>query len=99
MSRSGFRYNRKRKHYSYLFKDLGTKRKIIILSSKPFRKVRKKIKKNIKLYRHPNPCSNKEVCVIPFVYIDDITSFEEKKRNWKFHPNDKRIIKRIKKQH
>lgn len=82
-----------------MFKDLGTKRKIIILSSKPFRKVHRKTKKNIKLYKHPNPYSDKEVYVIPFVYIDDIASFDEEKRNWKFHQNDKRIIKRIKKRY
>ena len=48
MSRSEFRYNRKRKHYSYLFKDVGSKRKNIILSSKPVRKEHKKIKRNVK---------------------------------------------------
>ena len=38
MSASEFRYNKKRKHYSYIFKIVGTYRKNIVLSSKPFRK-------------------------------------------------------------
>ena len=64
MSRSEFRYNRKRKHYSYLFKDVGSKRKNIILSSKPVRKEHKKIKRNVKLYKNPNPNMNSDSYVI-----------------------------------
>ena len=99
MSRSEFRYNKKRKHYSYLFKDLGTKRKIIVFSSKPYRKVHNKMKKNIRLYRHPNPSSDKQAYLIPYVYVDDISVFDVKILKWKFHPNDKRQIKRIKKRY
>ena len=58
MSISEFRYNKKRKHYSYIFKDVGSKRKNIILSSKPVRKEHQKIRRNIKLYKHPNPKAN-----------------------------------------
>ncbi len=45
MSRSKFRFNKKRKHYAYLFKDLGSYRKNLILSTKPFRVFHNKLKK------------------------------------------------------
>ena len=96
MSRSEFRYNRRRKHYSYLFKDVGSKRKNIILSSKPVRKEHKRIKRNIKLYKHPNPKENKDVYLVPKVYLDKSDSFDKKREGWKFHPNDKRKVKRLK---
>ena len=99
MSRSEFRYNKKRKHYAYLFKDLGSGRQNIILTSKPIRYHHSKARKNVRLYAHPNPNSQKQVYLIPIVYHDDVSSFEEKKSNWKFHPNDKRKVKRIKKKH
>ena len=99
MSRSEFKYNKKRKHYSYLFKDVGSYKKNLILTSKPTRKQHKKIKKNVKLYRHPNSNSNKDVYVVPIVYLDDIKSFDSKILNWKFDRNDKRKIKRLKKYH
>ena len=99
MSRSEFRYNKKRKHYSYLYKDVGSKVKNIVLSTKPFRKVHGTNKKNVKLYKHPDPNNKKEVYVIPYVYIDESTSFNEKRRNWNFDKNDKRKIKRIKKKY
>ena len=96
MSRSEFRYNRKRKHYSYLFKDVGSKRKNIILSSKPVRKEHKRIKRNIKLYKHPNPKENKGAYLVPKVYLDEFGSFDKKREGWIFHPNDKRKVKRLK---
>ena len=96
MALSEFRYSKKRKHYSYLFKEVGSKRKNIILSSKPVRKEHKRIKKNIKLYKHPNPTDNKDVYLVPKVYLDELDSFDKKREGWKFHPNDKRKIKRLK---
>ena len=95
MSRSEFRYNKKRKHYAYLFKDIGNRRKNIILTSKAYRKYHQKYKKNIKLNKHPNIKIIKEVYVIPIIYIDDISSFDIKVLQWSFDKNDKRIIKRI----
>ena len=85
------------KHYSYLFKDVDSKRKNIVLSSKPFRKEHKRLKNNIRLYKNPNPKSGNTSYLIPKVYIDDIDSFDERKLKWSFHPNDKRKIKRIQK--
>ena len=99
MARSEFRYNKKRKHYAYLFKDVGSRRKNIVFTTKPYRKEHNKLKNNVRFYKHPNSNSDKPVYAIPIVYNDDESSFGSKKLNWKFHPNDKRKIKRIKKQH
>ena len=99
MSRSEFRWNKRRKHYSYLFKDVGSKRKNIVLTTKPFRKEHHKQKRNVKLYKHPNENSKKQVYIVPIIYCDDADSFDLKKLKWKFHPNDKRKIKRLKKWH
>ena len=97
MSRSEFRYNKKRKHYAYLFKDLGVFRKNILLSTKPYRIVRGKQKKNVLLFKHPNKNETTVVYVIPYVYIDHYTSFDTNALLWFFDKNDKRKIKRIKK--
>ena len=103
MSRSEFRWNKKRKHYAYLFKDIGNKSKNILISSKPFVLKHKNgkiriIAKNILLVRHPNKKKRGSFYVIPIVYIDDITSFDVfVYDNWAFDINDKRRIKRIKK--
>ena len=95
MARSEFRYNRKRKHYSYLFKDVGSKVKSIVLTSKPFRKEHKKLKKNVKLSVNPNPNSDKESYMVPKIYVDNANSFDERVLKWKFDKNDKRKVKRI----
>ena len=97
MARSEFRYNRKRKHYSYLYKDVGSRRKNIVLSSKPYRKEHRKTKKNIRLYKNPNPNNENRSYLVPKIYVDDVESFDERKLKWKFQPNDKRKIKRIQK--
>lgn len=97
MSRSEFRFNKKRRHYSYLFKDKGNYRKNILLSTKSKRKWHNKEKTNVKLYKHPNPKSKKEAFIIPKIYVDHNDAFDELLSNWKFDKNDKRKIKRIKK--
>ena len=99
MSRSEFRYNKKRKHYAYLFKDIGTYRRNLILTSKATRFEHHKAKKNVKLQKHPNPKTNKVAYVIPIIYADNIDSFDIKILEWKFDKNDKRKIKRLKKRH
>ena len=98
MSLSEFRYNKKRKHYAYLFKRIGSFRKNIVFSTKPIRIWKGKTKKNIKLFKHPNPNSKVVIYVIPIIHIDRLACFSEKTYLWNFHKNDKRIIKRIKKQ-
>ena len=103
MSRSEFRWNKKRKHYSYLYKCLGSKRKNILISSQKYVFKTKNGKKkiilmNVPLYHHPNKSKNGQYYVIPKIYIDDIESFDVKiYENWCFDKNDKRKIKRIKK--
>lgn len=98
MSRSEFRWNKKRKHYSYLHKDIGSKRKNILITTKP--QITRKGKTNINnvpLYKHPNPNKDGKFYLIPRNFLDDESSFEQKVyTNWKFHKNDKRKVKRIK---
>ena len=96
---SEFRWNKKRKHYSYLFQQLGDYRKNILFSTKPKVKNYKKNKEsnNIKLYKHPNSNTNKVLYVIPKVYTDHYDDFSIRTYNWTFHPFDKRNIKHIKK--
>ena len=102
MSRSEFRWNKKRKHYAYLFKDTGIKRKNMLITSKEcvIKHKRGKIKKvmdNIPLTHHPNSEKQGDFFVIPKVYVDEENSFEETIYQWKWDINDKRKIKRIKK--
>lgn len=103
MSRSEFRWNKKRKHYAYLHKDRGTKRQNILISSKPEmiekqNKKKQRKTKNIPLYHHPNQNKEGQYYVIPRNYTDELDSFDERVyKNWSWDKNDKRKIKRIKK--
>ena len=102
MSRSEFRWNKRRKHYAYLHKDKGHKRYNILITSKPLviekkNKKKKRIIKNVPLFHHPNNEKEGQFYVIPKNYLDDSESFDEKKYSWKWNKNDKRKIKRIKK--
>ncbi len=96
MSTSEFRFNKKRRHYAYLFKTIGVYRRNILLSTKPIRVWHGKIKNNIKLFKHPNANSLKAIYIIPIIYVDHIDSFYPKILRWSFDKNDKRITKRIK---
>ena len=95
MALSEFRYNKKRKHYSYLFKSAGPFRKCILFTTKPTRIWKKKTKNNYRLFKHPNPSCEKTVYVIPRIYVDHAKSFHKDSLNWQFDRNDKRRIKRI----
>lgn len=103
MSRSEFRWNKKRKHYAYLFKDKGEYRLNLLISSKPVM-IRKKSRKkkyfaNILLFHHPNPFKEGLFYIVPIIYVDNINSFDSKIYiSWSFDKNDKRKIKRLKKQ-
>ena len=103
MSRSEFRWNKKRKHYAYLHKDVGSRRKNILLTSKSIMIIKKnrggkEIVTNVPLYHHPNPKKSGRYYLIPRIYVDDVKSFDEKIfQNWEFNKNDKRKLKRIKK--
>ena len=94
ISLSEFRYNRKRKHYSYLFKSIGSFRLNIIFSTKPVRRHNNRVLKNVSLYKHPNENSDKSIYAIPIIHLDHV-SFFDRKLNWHFDRNDKRKIKRI----
>ena len=102
MSKSEFRWNKKRKHYAYLHKDKGPLRKNILITSKPHVIKHKNgkiriIMDNVELAHHPNPSKDGVYYVIPKNYLDNIDSFDEKVYPWKWNRNDKRKIKRIKK--
>lgn len=102
MSLSEFRYNKKRKHFSYIFGRKGNIRKNLLLTSKSSQRVKKKNgrykeNKNVKLYQNPNPNKITDSFVIPKVYYDSELSFGNVKNNWKFHPYDRLKIKKIKK--
>ena len=98
-----FRYNRKRKHYSYVFKRTNDVYYNLLLSSKPTevktREKRKVVYNNVPLTAHPNPNKpNVKQWIMPKVRKDK--GFEktfDKKLNWSFHPQDKWKIKKIKK--
>ena len=98
-----FRYNKKRKHYSYIFKIKNGYCSNILLTTQSESTHRKhgktKIIRNIKLYKHPN---SRKDNVIVFIYnhppyVDAMESFDNKKLDWKWNVNDKRKIKRMKK--
>ena len=98
MARSEFRWNKKRKHYSYIHKDDGSKRINIIVSSKPYVKRKgKNVIRNVPLYRHPNIKREGQFYVVPRNYADLKDSFDNRIYDWKWDKNDKRKIKRIKK--
>ena len=103
MSRSEFRWNKKRKHYAYLHKDMGKRRKNILISSKSVMIIKKnrgglQTIKNVPLFHHPNPKKEGNFYLIPKNYIDSTDSFDKHiYENWKFNKNDKRKVKRIKK--
>ena len=106
VSRSDFKYNKKRRHYAYLFKDLGVLRKNLLLHSDPLKKKNWSkaqqsdfLKRHTKLFKHPNP--NKGDSGIYYVenriYIDEEKCFDKRIYKWSWNVNDKRKIKRLKK--
>ena len=97
-----FRYNKKRRHYSYIFKLSGNYCLNLLLTTDPQSKHKKHNKvivvKNIRLYKHPNKRSNVIVYIYKHrPYCDYLTSFSEKNLDWKWDINDKRKVKRMKK--
>ncbi len=93
MAISEFRFNRRRKHPTYVFKKRGNKYHSITITHADF--TRKK--KNIELYKNPNPNDKRKAYLIPKVNVDEISVFDKPKRRWFFDRNDKRKVKRIKK--
>ena len=98
MSRSEFRWNKKRKHYAYLHRRIGTRCFNILITSKPNMLRNGKIEiKNTSLYKHPNPKKEGKYYLVPRNYFDELSSFDNKVYAWKWDVNDKRKVKRIKK--
>lgn len=95
-----FRYNKKRRHYAYIFKVKRGYCMNIILTTEPESHNRKHHKsvivKNIKLYRHPNPNAKmKEAYIFNHSpYFDQIDSFDKKALKWSWNINDKRKCKK-----
>ena len=89
-----FRYNKRRGHYSYIYEEDGELRRNLLLSTKPQRKIKRDGKTlfvdNVKLDKHPNPKSNKDVWLINRRFVDKKNAFETNARkNWKFKRSDK----------
>lgn len=88
-----FAFNKRRKHPSYVFKEKdGKYHNLLITHSKEDKK-----RRNIPLYRNPNPDDNSKAYIHNKVYVDPKNSFDRVFSYWKFHSFDKRKIKRIKK--
>ena len=101
MSKSEFKYNKKRKHYAYSHKKRGLKEENILITSKPYVMKRKRgreriVLENVPLYHHPSINKEGQFYVIPRNYLDDSSSFDDKVYEWNWDTNDKRKIKRIK---
>ena len=98
-----FRYNKKRKHYAYIYKVMNGYCLNIILTTQPYSKHIKHKKcvmiKNIRLYKHPNPNNQKNIAFIynHSPYLDKLESLDKKELKWSWNKNDKRKVKRIKK--
>lgn len=97
-NKNEFRWNKKRKHYSYIFKRIGANRLNILITSKPYVTKKGKIhQNNVPLFRHPNPSKTGRFYLIPRKYFDNYLSFDKKIYiGWRFDRNDKRKVKRIK---
>ena len=105
MSLSEFRYNKKRKHYSYIFKDCGAYRINILLSTDQYFVTKKHgkriVRRNIRISAHPNPNLKEDKSIFYLVnhkpYFDRNDCFDNRVyANWKWSPQDKRLVKRFK---
>ena len=96
-----FLCNKKRKHYSYIFKVANGYCLNILLTTESSSKQKKHKKyliiKNIKLFKHPNKNSAVEVFIYNYPpYRNSQNSFDVKTLNWVWDINDKRKVKRMK---
>ena len=103
MAMSKFMYNKKRKHYSYIYGQEGNYRKNILLSTKPQEKFikrgKEKVYDNISIFKHPKHNCVKKVYLINRGYLDHKDSFENVKGEWNWDKNDKRKVKHIKRKY
>lgn len=85
-----FRFNKRRKHPSYVFKEKnGNYHSIIVTHSSHNGK-------NIKLYRNPNRNDSSPSYFVPRVYVDAKSSYGREYKNWKLSYRDKLKYYRIK---
>ena len=98
-----FKYNKKRKHYAYIFKTMGIYCVNILLTTKAESKHKKHgrvyVIRNVPLFKHPNK-SGSNIAVFIYnhsPYFDKHDSFDLKELNWSFDICDKRKIKRFRK--
>lgn len=94
MAISEFRYNKRRKHPSYIFRKKNNKyHSILITHAEKSHNIA-----NVKLHQNPKPTDARDAYLVPKVYKDDVKSYNKQPyQGWKFHPFDKRKVKRIKK--
>ncbi len=94
MAISEFRFNKKRKHPAYVFKQKdGKYHSLTITHSKKHKK-----KNTQKLYKNPSPKDTSDAYVVKKVVKDDISAYGKKPlKNWGFHTYDRRNIKKLKK--
>ena len=102
MSKSEFKYNKKRKHYSYSHKKCGVKEEKHPYFFKTICKKEQKGKgkDNSKKYSSASSSKSKKrrsILCYSKNYLDDSESFDSIQYNWCWDRNDKRKIKRIKK--
>lgn len=93
MGISEFRFNRRRRHPSYVYKKRGNRYYAILITHAP----KTGNRDNIELFENPNPKSTRTSYLIPRPVSDEITSFDRPKPSWRFNRHDKRKVKRIKK--
>ena len=91
MSISQFRFNRRRKHPSYVFNEKDNKYQSLIITHSPV--TRKK--NNIRLYKNPNNNDSSTSYIVPKIVSDNKSSYNKPYKNWNFDKNDKRKIKRL----
>ena len=92
MSISKFRFNKRRKHPSYVFKEKNNKYHCIIITHSKTTKS----KANIPLYKNPQREKKKQAYLVPKIYKDEKSFYGKKINNFSFHKFDKRKVKHIK---
>lgn len=90
-----FRFNKKRKHPSYIFYEKDDKYYSFLITHNE----KYKRKDNIMLYKNPNSKDERQSYIHDKLYQDKKSDFSYVFKNWKFDKNDKRKIKRLKKKY
>lgn len=103
MNKKYFGYNKRRKHYAYVYDSDGNLRNNLLLSTKPVVKITKKGKTrfvdNEELYKHPNPNykpknKNDKVYLVKRKYVDNKDNISVRP-GWFFHEKDIPKVEKI----